>query len=186
MQTYPLFSVRLTQNVEMWRVIYKPTSSHNSVLSKRKIIWFNSPFSLHVSTNIGKRFFSLLGKHFPRTHQFHKLFNRNNIKLSYSSLPNFKSVINVHNKSILNEQEKPSLCNCRDKTSYPLKGSRQHKNLAYSCEVSTPDLKQNHPHWMRLTEHTFKDRNITILLSTSQKETQQNLLISCGVKERED
>ena len=76
----------------------------------------------------------------------HKLFNRNNVKVSYSSLPNFKSVINGHNKNILNEQEKPSPCNCREKTSCPLKGSRQHKNLAYSCKVSTPDLKQNHSH----------------------------------------
>ena len=69
--------------------------------------------SLNVSTNI----FSLLGKHFPKTHQLHKLLNCNNVKVSYSSLPNFKSVINGHNKDILNEQEKPSLRNCRDKTS---------------------------------------------------------------------
>ena len=29
---------------------------------------------------------------------------------------NFKSVINGHNKNILNKQGKPSLCTCRDKT----------------------------------------------------------------------
>ena len=72
------------------------------------------------------------------------------------SLPNFKSVINGHNKNILNEQEKPSLCNCRDKTSYPL--YHTHKNHVYSCKVSTQDLKQNHPHYTGLTEHTFKDK----------------------------
>ena len=105
-----------------------------------------------------KKFFSLLGKHFPKTHQLHKLFNRNNVKVSYSSLPNFKSVINGHNKNILNEQEKPSSCNCRDKTSCPLNGSCQHKNLVYSCKVSTPDIKQNHPHYIGLTEHKIKDR----------------------------
>ena len=79
------------------------TVTNNTKNRKRKIIWFNPPFSLHVSTNIGKRFFSLLSKHFPKTHQLHKLFNRNNVKLSYSFLPNFKSMINGHNKSILNE-----------------------------------------------------------------------------------
>ena len=84
------------------------TVTNNTKNRKRKIIWFNPPFSLNVSTNIGKKFFSLLGKHFPKTHQLHKLFNRNNVKVSYSSLPNFKSVINVNNKNILNEQEKPS------------------------------------------------------------------------------
>ena len=43
-------------------------------------------------------------------------------------------------------------------TSCPLKGSCQHKNLVYSCKISTPHLKQNHPHYTGLTEHTFKDR----------------------------
>ena len=53
----------------------------------------------------------------------------------------------------------------------------------YSREVSTPDLKQNHPYYIGLTEHTFKgSKNLTILLSTSQKETQQNFLISYGVR----
>ena len=131
---------------------------NNTKNRKRRIIWFTPLYNLNVSINIGKKFFSLLGKHFPKTHQLHKLFNRNNVKVSYSSLPNFKSVINGHNKNILNEQEKPSPCNCRDKTSCPLKGSCQHKNLVYSCKVSTPDIKQNHPHYLGLTEHTFKDR----------------------------
>ena len=133
------------------------TVIYNIKNRKRKIVWFNPPFSLNASTNIGKTFFSLLGKHFPKTHQLHKLFNRNNVKVSYSSLPNFKSVINGHNKNILNEQEKPSPCNCRDKT-FPLNGSCQHKNIVYSCKVLTPDIKQNHPHYIGVTEHTFKDR----------------------------
>ena len=92
--------------------------ANNTKNRKRNLIRFNPPFSLNVSTNIGKKFFSLLGKHFPKTHRLHKLFNHNNIKVSYSSLPNFKSVIKGHNKNILNKQEKPPPpCNCRDKTS---------------------------------------------------------------------
>ena len=126
------------------------TVTNNTKNRKRKIIWFNPPFSLNVLTNICKKFFSLLGKHFPKTHQLHKLFNCNNVKVTYSSLPNFASVINGHNKNILNEQKKPSPFNCRDKTSCLLKGSCQHKNLVYSCKVSTPDLKQNHPHYIGL------------------------------------
>ena len=35
------------------------TITNNTKKRKRKIIWFNSPFSLNVSTNIGKKFFSL-------------------------------------------------------------------------------------------------------------------------------
>ena len=66
--------------------------------------------------------------------------------------------MNGHNKDILNEQEKPSPCNCSDKTSCPINGSCQHKNLACSCKVSTPDIKQNRLHYIGLTGHTFKDR----------------------------
>ena len=67
-------------------------------------------------------------------------------------------MINGLNKNILNEQEKPSPCNCTDKTSCLLNGSFQHKSLLYSCKVSTPDIKQNQPHYFALKEHTFKIR----------------------------
>ena len=127
-------------------------------IEKRKIIWFNPPFSLNASTNIGKKVFSLFGEHFPKMHQLHKLFNCNNVKVSYSSLPNFKSVINGHNKNILNEKEKPSPCNYRDKTPCVLKRNCQHENLVYFYKVSATDIKQNHRHYIGLTEHTFKDR----------------------------
>ena len=67
-------------------------------------------------------------------------------------------MINAHNKNILNEQEKPSPCNCSDETSCPLNGSCQHKNLVCFGKISTPDTKQNHPQYIGLTEHTVKDR----------------------------
>ena len=41
---------------------------------------------------------------------------------------------------------------------HPLTGSCQHKNFVYSCRVSTPDIKQYHPHYIVHAEHTFKDR----------------------------
>ena len=46
-----------------------------------------------------------MGKNFPKMHQLHKLFNPNNVEVSYSPLPGFKSKINDHNENILNEQE---------------------------------------------------------------------------------
>ena len=32
---------------------------------KRKIIWFNPPYSKNVSTNVGNQFLQLINKHFP-------------------------------------------------------------------------------------------------------------------------
>ena len=48
----------------------------------RKIIWFNPPYSCSVATDICKKSFLLLDKHFPKTPKFYKIFNRNNVKVS--------------------------------------------------------------------------------------------------------
>ena len=51
---------------------------------RRKIIWFNPPFSLSMKTNIGKLFFKMLKKNFRKSNSFSKTFNKNTIKISYS------------------------------------------------------------------------------------------------------
>ena len=77
---------------------YSPSNNHRSSNRSRNIIWFNPPFSNIVSTNVGKIFLKLVDKHFPRNHKFRKLFNRNNIKVSYSCMRNLESIVNSHNK----------------------------------------------------------------------------------------
>ena len=72
----------------------------NSKQGKRQIIWFNPPYSKYVTKKLGKFFSSLIDKHFLSHHELHKSFNRNNVKVSYSCLPNIKSVINAHNGNI--------------------------------------------------------------------------------------
>ena len=44
----------------------------------RNIIWFNPPYSKNVSTNVAKKFLSLVSKHFKSQH-LRKLFNKNNV-----------------------------------------------------------------------------------------------------------
>ena len=51
----------------------------------RPTIWFNPPFSSSVKTNICAHFLHLITKHFPKGHRFHKIFNQNNLELSYST-----------------------------------------------------------------------------------------------------
>ena len=43
-------------------------------------------------------FLHLLDKHFGRNHKYHKIFNRNNVKISYSCIDNIKNVISSHKK----------------------------------------------------------------------------------------
>ena len=89
----------------------------NRSRSRRKIIWFNPPYSSNVKSNIGKIFMKLIRKHFPKEHKFHKIFNKNTIKLSYSCMPNMESIITKYNNKILNKkvESHERLCNCRDK-----------------------------------------------------------------------
>ena len=90
----------LKHNITFQKQHNTSTVTNDTKNRKRNITWPNPPFSLNVSTNIGKKFFTLLGKHFPKTHRLHKLFNPNNVKVSYSSLSNFKSVITGYDKNI--------------------------------------------------------------------------------------
>ena len=65
------------------------------------IIWFNPPYRKNVNTNTGKAFLDLIEKHFPPHHKFHKLFNKNTVKINYSCTRNIKTIINSDNAKIL-------------------------------------------------------------------------------------
>ena len=109
----------------------------------RKTVWFNPPCSCNVATNIGKKFLLLLDKHFLKADKLSKVFNRNNVKVSYSSMPNFPSIINSHTKKIFNENiAKPTSAsyNCRVKVSCPLDGSCLQSSLVYICKTATPKI----------------------------------------------
>ena len=69
---------------------------------KRKVIWFNPPYSKQVSTNIAKRFPNLLDRHFPKQHRLYKIFNRNNVNFSYSCAKDMSRFISSYNKKLLN------------------------------------------------------------------------------------
>ena len=89
------------------------------------MIWYNPPYSSYIKNNIGKRFLNLIGKHFKPGTFLGKLFNRNNLKLSYSCCPKVRSKISSHNRRLLsqtNQQPVPDVCNCRDKSKCPMKG----------------------------------------------------------------
>ena len=66
----------------------KPTDTNQQkhCKHKRKIIWFNSPFSKNVSTKIGKSFLSLTDQQFSKNYIYNSIVNRNKIKVSYSCM----------------------------------------------------------------------------------------------------
>ena len=81
----------------------------------------------------------LVDKHFPRHHKYYKLFNRNNIKVSYSYMPNMNKVIRKHNSKIM-KNPAPSTtktCNRRRKTDCPMNGNCLSECLIYKASVVT-------------------------------------------------
>ena len=79
------------QNIKFQRNVFIEAQKRKSNRG-RKIIWFNPRYS-SVATGIGKKFFLLLDKHFPKPHKFYKIFNQNNVKVSCSSMPNISNKI---------------------------------------------------------------------------------------------
>ena len=93
---------------------------------RRNIIWFNPPYSSSVKTNIGRKFIDLVSTHFPKHHRYHKLFNKNNMKLSYRTMPNMENIITKHNRKLLSTMESidnERACNCRNKVTCLLRGN---------------------------------------------------------------
>ena len=91
---------------------------------------------MNVEINIGKTFLKLIGKHFPKTNKFHKIFNKNNVKVSYSCLPNFDNMIKEHNNRIFPKEktQNQSKYNCRQKDTCSLEGNCLDKELIYQFE----------------------------------------------------
>ena len=107
---------------------------------KRKIIWFNPPFCRSVKTKVGKKFFEIIDKHFGNKNKLSKIINRNNVKLSYSCMPNISSKIKNHNNKIMKENSKKpnESCNCRKKENCPMKGRNCRKeNVIYEADIIT-------------------------------------------------
>ena len=125
----------------------------------RNIIWYNPPFSLSVKTNIGKEFLKLLRTHFHRNHKFHKIFNKNNVKLSYSCTRNIASIISGHNKSILRKPppEVARECNCRNREQCPMDNKCLSKNIVYEAVV-TEHPAEEEKDYRGLTSTAWKSR----------------------------
>ena len=108
---------------------------------ERNIIWYNPPFSENVKTNIAKQFLHLLDKHFGRNHKYHKIFNRNNVKISYSCMDNVTNKISSHNKKIINSGNETNVktCDCRNKSNCPLDKKCLTNKIVYKPEIEIND-----------------------------------------------
>ena len=128
----------------------------------RQCIWFNPPFSKTVDSNLTKMYAEIISKAFPKNHPYlNKLFNKNNMRISYSCTPNMAKIISSHNKKLLdNKPDIPlqSLCNCsaRNKPDCPMDGQYLASEIVYQADVTASDNSVKK--YIGLTEPTFKIR----------------------------
>ena len=129
---------------------------------RRNIVWFNPPYCKSVETNVGRTFLRLVDKHFPRTHRYHKIFNRNTIKVSYSCMDNMENIIKQHNSKILRgPNEEGRGCNCQNPDECPLNGECLSTNVAYSAVVTHQESNEEiiNKTYLGVTEPEFKKRH---------------------------
>ena len=129
-------------------------SNRNQKKCQRIIIWFNLPFSKSVKTNLGKEFFKLLKRQFPKRHKMSKIFNKNPVKLSYSCCRNISSKISSNNRRITNPPPTNYGCNCRNRSNCPLDNKCLPPSIVYRTILSAihkPDKK-----YFGISETPFK------------------------------
>ena len=115
-------------------------NNHTAMKRKRNITWYNPPFNKGVATNIGRQFLKIVDNVFTADHPLRKIFNRNTIKVSYSTMPNIQQIINKHNTGLMKSNHQPPTdtgCNCRDKNQCPLPEKCKTSSLIYQATVTS-------------------------------------------------
>ena len=94
---------------------------------------------MNVSTNLGRYFLNLIKKHFPPHYKFSKIFNRSNMQVSYSCMPNIKSSINMHKKTVANPQlpAQARTYNCINKSNCPLNNRCLSNNVLCKANIAS-------------------------------------------------
>ena len=100
---------------------------------KRKVLWFNPPYSQNVKTNIGKLFLKLVRKYFHKNSKYHKIFNRNTLKLSSCCTINFGNIIWAKQMATTTAK-----CNCRSKPICSWNNEGLPQCLVYIATSTTP------------------------------------------------
>ena len=141
----------------------KLTQNKNKNKRQRNILWFTPTFNKQTKTNIGKIFLQLIDKHFPPNNPLHKIFNRNNVKVSYSCADNIEKIIKQHNNKIIEKHinkktETEKSCNCNDKRTCPLDNNCLKSSIVYKATVTTEEEPEDKKYYIGIAKTTFKIR----------------------------
>ena len=156
----PIYQNALDQSGYKYKLKYEPPpptpNTPNKRQRKRRVIWWNPPYSANVKTNVGKLFFAALEENFGKDNPLNKIFNKRTVKMSYRTVPNFKKIISSHNKKLTKGVPEDPPCNCHNKDECPLDGQCNRNNIVYQATV-TPSVGPVET-YIGMTKNTFKER----------------------------
>ena len=108
-------------------------------------------------TNLARKFFKLVKKNFSK-HRYHEIFNKNNIKVSYSCMDNMEKLVKKHNNNRLRKNDTNQRnSNCRANNTCPLDGKCLSSNIVYSAEVLSGN-NQHRDKYFGIYEKEFKTK----------------------------
>ena len=180
----PAYQSALNASGYDYQLHYSPQPRRARKSRGRNVIWFNPPFNSNVKTNVGKEFFKILDKCFPDEHPLHKIFNRNTIKLSYSTMPNVSQIIQSTNAQKLKKHElehnkipeiQPKTCNCRNKQECPLQGKCLTRGVIYQAKVDNTSDNTSESYIGLATEFKSRYRNHLTTFRNCEKRTSTEL-----------
>ena len=158
----PPYQAALDKSGYQYTLKFQPRPSRVRTVRarKRNITWFNPPYDAQVKTNLGKQFLRIVDECFPKGHALRPIFNRNTLKLSYSCMPNVKSITDKHNKRVLRTLE-PEIANVersrnfRKEDQCPLDNQCLTKGIVYQATVTSSEGNES---YVGLTDTDFKAR----------------------------
>ena len=131
-------------------------------------------------TKRGKTFLRLIDEHFPPHHKLHKLFNRNNVRISYSCVPNVKSIVNKYNETVLDPPNDNSerTCNCINSEKCPLQPKCFTNNIVYKAPITSNQDNYHHKIYYGITKTKFKQQYANHIKSFRHEKNQSDTELS--------
>ena len=123
----PQFQEAINKSGYNYILKFNPNASEpkrKSKNRKRNTLWYNPPYNCAVTTNVGREFLKLIDECFPPYHPLHKVLNRKNVKVGYSTTPTIAQMISAKNSKALRPPE-PEMrkCSCPKTKECPLEKS---------------------------------------------------------------
>ena len=142
----------------------QPRVPNRSRNRKMKTIWFCPPFNVAIRGNVTQMFSNIIERSFPPDHpHLSKLFNKRNLRLSYSTMPNLGNIIARHNHKVLRDFKKLSqplrpTCNCRSKPNCPFNGQCLTESVVYQANVTVTGAVNDTKYYVGISSGSFKVR----------------------------